>query len=1269
MPEPPKLQNMRNEDEPHGLEARFQKVDDLLEVARLQESVAENAYTIADRYRVLRTLGQGGMGAVYEAVDTRLHRNVAVKTILPQYLSHPDASRRFLREAEALARLNHPNILTLFDYGQSAALHFLVMELGGRDLSGLLKKHGGPMPLHEVLYITRGIARALAYAHRQGVVHRDLKPANILVGGPGDGDLTITPETPVKVMDFGLAKVQGASAFTAPEARLGTPQYMSPEQVLGREADARADLYALGVVLYELCTGIRPFDSDDVQAIFAQHLNLAPIPPSALNPELPQGLEMLILRLLEKDPVRRMSSADEALRVIERFIVTESRGEGSSFGFGSPMASEPEPSSRPSPSLLQSPLVRLPARTMLVGRIEQMDFLKTQFEAVAAGAGGRLVLVTGEPGVGKTRLVHELGVYARQRGGAFLEGRYLREGTPPFAPWVEALRGGLRLLAAEDIPRAVGPYGAELCQILPELADKLAVIPAGPQLTPEEQRLRLYDGIAEFLRELSEACPLVVLLDNMHWAPGMTLLTHLAQRLDQVAALIVVAYRPQELSERQQLVRQQVDLHRERQIPVLSVGPLSEDQTLMVVRHTFGEDAAAILGPSVYQVTRGNPFFVQEVLRSLVETAAVQPGEKGWEVVDRSAVRLPDSVRVVVEERVTRLGEPTREVLVQAAILGHEFSFPVLQTLAGVSEDGLLEHLERAVSARILQDRVANGEELYAFSDEQVREVLYGNVSGPRRRRLHLRAGQALETVYAGSIEAHVEELAHHFSEANQLEKGAEYAFRAGTKADRLLVWSRAIPWYRKALEQWESSGEHREQRAAVYQRLGEASWKSMVDAPASLEYLSKALTLYEQLGSRPEVARIQTQLGREYAYSGNVGITDLRQALHHFHLARSILESETPSVELSSVYVGLAVVHAALLELDASVEWASEARDVGEVLGNPTVISDACGILGLALAYQGHVGRSLLVFEEGWKIGADSASAHQADFLRAQGTRVVGPILKDPRGGLAWAGRQPDFRTLGSLLEIPAHRVVVNTLLGDVQAAAQESQELQARLKALGQPSFGRFPAALAFPLLRQGAWDDARLMLEEGLQWARAGGYVFGAAQTAQRLGELHHAVGELQQADDLLRWALEQYRRGGAVLLELSLLARLVRVSLSTGASDAAAAWFEDGRRILERPEDWRGLAGEFATAEGALRMSQGRRAEANAAFARGVEIDQRYGLRWDEAEVYYVWGCALVAAGSAEGGRARELLTRAAELWEQLGAGPWSDKCRVKLAQVD
>jgi serine/threonine protein kinase len=255
------------------------------------------------RYELLEEIGRGGMGVVYRARDSRLDRIVALKR-LPEGLRrhHPRALQFFLREAQSAARLNHPNIVTVFDADQQDGQFFITMELlEGQPLHTILHERGQLSPSN-VLGIARQACRGLEYAHAQGIVHRDIKTANLFV----------TADRVVKIMDFGLAKVlaevRGATTMVS-----GTPYYMSPEQVLGKDVDHRSDLYSFGVTLFELSTGVVPFDTGEV----AYHHRHTPVPdPQAIRPDMPDDLAQFILRLLSKDPEDRYQSATEMLKVL-----------------------------------------------------------------------------------------------------------------------------------------------------------------------------------------------------------------------------------------------------------------------------------------------------------------------------------------------------------------------------------------------------------------------------------------------------------------------------------------------------------------------------------------------------------------------------------------------------------------------------------------------------------------------------------------------------------------------------------------------------------------------------------------------------------------------------------------------------------------------------------------------------------------------------------------------------------------------------------------
>ncbi|MBO9309771.1 MAG: protein kinase [Chloroflexi bacterium] len=264
-----------------------------------------------DRYLVEELIGEGATSAVYRGVDLLLKRPVAIKVLHPHV--HATARQRFEREAQASARLNHPSIMLIFDYGRDRDDYYLVVELvRGKPLSEFI-----PCSPERAVRLGSQICLALDYAHRAGLIHRDIKPANIYV----------THEDTIKIMDFGLAiPLDGSQKrLTAHGSIIGTPAYLSPEQAQGKPLDQRTDLYSLGVVLYEMVTGRLPFDADDITSILIQQVTKAPQPPSQLVKDLPRGLEAVILKALAKQPEQRFATALEMAAALEAALAPASR--------------------------------------------------------------------------------------------------------------------------------------------------------------------------------------------------------------------------------------------------------------------------------------------------------------------------------------------------------------------------------------------------------------------------------------------------------------------------------------------------------------------------------------------------------------------------------------------------------------------------------------------------------------------------------------------------------------------------------------------------------------------------------------------------------------------------------------------------------------------------------------------------------------------------------------------------------------------------------
>jgi hypothetical protein len=438
------------------------------------------------RYFVRRVLPEGGQKTVYVVHDSALDRECALALIKTDAMERQELER-FRREARAMARLDHPNVVTLYDIGEDGGRPFFVCQyIAGGDLRGALREAGGPLPVERTLSIAEDLCRALAFAHEHGIVHRDVKPANIWLTSDGQA----------KLGDFGLAVALGQSRVTQAGTIMGTAAYMPPEQALGGEVTSQSDLYSLGCVLYELLTGRPPFLGDDALAVISQHINTAPVAASWHRADVPHALDALIERLLEKAPEERPRSAQTVLYELQRIAAG-----------GVQAASETAPA-EPRRDLAGIEWGRF------VGRREEMDGLKEALDGALSGKGA-LAMLVGEPGIGKTRLAEEVGVYAGLRGARVLSGRgYEGDSSLPYTPFIEALRQYTRSRPEDELRTQLGPGAPEIATLISEIRTRFPDIEQAPKLDGEAERLRLFESVTEFLHNAATANPVVLFLDT-----------------------------------------------------------------------------------------------------------------------------------------------------------------------------------------------------------------------------------------------------------------------------------------------------------------------------------------------------------------------------------------------------------------------------------------------------------------------------------------------------------------------------------------------------------------------------------------------------------------------------------------------------------------------------------------------------------------------------------------------------------------------------------
>jgi predicted ATPase/class 3 adenylate cyclase len=757
---------------------------------RLPEPVAEGRYVAA------RFLGHGGRKRVYLARDTLYDREVALAMFDTEGMDEAVLARA-RREAQAMGKLGEsPHIVTVYDSGEEGGAPFIVSQfMPGGDVAGLLAQSDGRrLPIERALEIADHVARALEHAHALGIVHRDIKPANVWLAEDGSARLG----------DFGLATTGARSREAVDGMLVGTVAYLPPEQALGRAADARSDLYSLGALIYEMLTGQPPFPGDDAVAIIGQHLNATPVAPSRFNDAVPPALDELVLQLLAKRPDDRPASAAE----LRRLLVEAQRA---------PVATAtPEVEERD-----ENPLDRL-AGGVFVGRESELGELRGALDE-ALGGRGRLLLLVGEPGVGKTRTAEELATYARVRGAKVYWGRCLEDdAAPPYWPWSRAIRDYVRDADPVALAWEMGSGAGEIARLVPEVVQRVSgVEPASLDPEGEQARFRLFDAVAGFLTGASRDRPLVLVLDDLHWAdePSLLLLQFLSRQLGDSGLLVVGTYRDVELGRHHPLAKMLGELS-ERGTRI-SLRGLSADDVARYIEMTSGSEPPAELVKAVHEQTEGNPFFVSEVVRLLVSEGMLERSGQSWEL------SIPQGVREVIGRRLDRLSPEANEVLRIAAAVGRRFGLEIVERVGGRADTRDL--LQQAVAARLLRE--IDPPDPYLFSHALVRETLYEEISPPQRVELHRRIGEELEGLYAADPESHLDELARHFLEAapgGDVAKAIDYATRAGKQAMCDLAYEEAAEDFGRALEVADlQSGLERHDRCRLLLALAESQMRA----------------------------------------------------------------------------------------------------------------------------------------------------------------------------------------------------------------------------------------------------------------------------------------------------------------------------------------------------------------------------------------------------------------------------------------------------------
>jgi serine/threonine protein kinase/tetratricopeptide (TPR) repeat protein len=803
------------------------------------------------RYQVKKFLGEGGKKKVYLAHDATLDRDVAFALIKTEKLDETGKTR-IKREVKAMGRLgDHPNIVTVYDFGDHEGQPYIVLPLlPGGDVEGLIKKAPDhKLTLDKALEIARAVCKGLEFAHAKSIVHRDIKPGNVWLSADGTA----------KIGDFGLAVAVELSRLTKSGMMVGTVSYMPPEQAMGGKVTTKADLYSLGAMLYEMVTGRPPFVGDDSVSIIGQHINTPPVSPAWHRADLPPALDTLIMQLLEKDPAKRPESATVVLQALEAIEAGKSKIEPSKEATSS-----------------ENPLYR----RVFVGREPELKQLQNAFDSAMSGKGA-LMMVMGEPGIGKTALCEQLSTYVTLRGGRTLVGHCYEEGSLslPYLAFVEALRSYVLSREIKDLRDELGTGAADVARIVSEIRDRLKVKPR-PQKDPEEERYRLMQAVTSFLTNAASVQPQLVVLEDLHDADKGTLdmLTHVSRNLSGARLIIVGTYRDVEVDRTHPLSAALADLRRVANYGRVILRGLNADEVRRMLESITRESVPWGLAEAVHRQTEGNPLFVQEVVRYLAEEGLITQKEGRWRPAKDTPLEMniPEGLRDVIGKRLSLLSKECNQLLSIASVIGREFTLETLKAVAKIDEEAFVNALKQAVQLSVLEERSQLGVVRYRFTHAFFRQTLYEEMIAPQRLKLHQQVARALEAQYAKRLEEHAAELAEHFSHSTDptdLKKAVEYGELAAKRATDVYAYGEAVRLLDQAIKvQKVLDPDDKAKLCDLFLALCDA----LLDVPDTRRVIETeapaALSLAESISDDSRAARVCMSASWAFVYEQGMG-------------------------------------------------------------------------------------------------------------------------------------------------------------------------------------------------------------------------------------------------------------------------------------------------------------------------------------------------------------------------------------------------------------
>jgi tetratricopeptide (TPR) repeat protein len=882
-----------------------------------------------------------------------------------------------------------------------------------------------------------------------------------------------------------------------------------------------------------------------------------------------------------------------------------------------------------------------------IGRTRELSELRGALEQSLAGRGS-CFLISGEPGIGKTRLADELAADAASRGARVAWGRcWEGGGAPAYWPWVEIVRA-LVLEPGRARPQqtAVPP---EIGQLIPELAAETTQQRSSSD--PEQGRFRLFDAVATLVKQVARSAPVVLILDDLHEADrgSLEMLKFIARGLADSRVVIVGTYRDAEVR-RSSYLAESISAIVRHGHPMPLAG-LAENEVAQMVEHRAERSPSATFASELHRVTAGNPLFVDGVIRVLVAERKLGTAEH----LDLSGFELPEGVRGAIRKRLALLSAEARTALTVAAVIGQEFDSVLHERVHEESTGQLAELMREAAEVGIV---AAASPESYRFTHPLIREALYKDSTEAERMRLHCATGEAVEQIHAANLTPHLSALAHHFNAAGVVEKALDYSIRAGNAAFSVFAYQEAASHFQAALGMMEDTAAVAEQKAGLLERLAAVTFST--NEVASFTYLEQALILYKGLNRTERLAHIHIVLGVRCATP--TAMLDIARAHEHFQKAEAALGDDQCEPIRARLHYGISLAAGRTLQTEIGLAASERAMQIADRLEDRVLWALAAARRAECLICTGRLMEGFALVNRAWR-AADDLNDHGTTF----GPTTVGGgasyNLDDPHECLAWFDRElAKPRTARATYQrrwYLACSAEAHVKMGEFSDARHILSQIDSPYGLSQRDS----PYVRAFIALAEGDWQAAEGICAAFHDWhlkrgCRPLSFVrfFGWVLRLQR---------KYSAAEALLLSALAICRGDSVRYVEMLNRPELALLYADMNRYAEAIPHLERCREIVAAGENWRGHAGHLARAEAVVAASDGNHQEAEKQFGMAIEVYRQYALPWEEAEALLYWGRALHAIDDA---RANEKFGAAIELYKRSGGSQcWID--RVEAARIE